>query len=103
MYEEECKMTADEKKVYECVKRNDDGRGLTASSYYDLYGSWNMPEFPSDMSKFDFDAALKAIKSNQADLNMSEARFIKILESLVSQGVIKKFENWNGEILYSVG
>lgn len=94
-------MTEEEKKVYECVKKNDDGYGLTADAYYNLYGSWNMPEFPTDMSKFDFDAALKAIESNQKELNMSEKQFERTLESLVEQGYVIRIDRTGGGYLYS--
>lgn len=94
-------MTKNEEKVLDCVRRLDDGAGLTAEGYYNLYGSWNTPAFPSDMNDFDVNAFLKSFEEDYTELNMSSEQFARILDSLSEQGYLRKIERTGGGYLYS--
>ncbi len=86
-------LSKNEKIVLDCVRRLDDGRGLSASGYYSLYGSWDMPEFPQDLNDAGVDAFIKAVDKNFNNLGMEEAEFKKIMNTLAKKGFLYKGNN----------
>lgn len=95
-------LTQLEQKVYDCVKRNDDGRGLPAAYYCMLFKTQGVPDISPGTTDGEFVDSLRKIEKYQAELNMTEEKCEQTLNSLVEKGYLKTYESLAGEALYTL-